>query len=91
MPVAYGPHSTHRQILLYSVLLFVIALMPALATGMLGAIYLLTATVLGLGLIWMAVKLIRKSSKAMARSMYKYSTTYLALLFLAMVLDTLLH
>jgi heme O synthase-like polyprenyltransferase len=34
--------------------------------------------------------MLRDTSKAMARRVYKYSTFYLALLFLAMMLDVLL-
>ena len=55
-----------------------------------GSIYVVAAAVLGLGLVWMAIKLMRVSTKAVARSLYKYSTMYLALLFLAMMLDILL-
>ncbi len=90
MPVAYGEASTHRQILLFSVLLLIMALLPGLVTGMLGPVYLIGALLLSLGLIRMALKLIRGSTKALARSTYKYSTTYLAMLFLVMILDTIL-
>ena len=90
MPVARGLKTTYHQILLYSVLLLAISLTPGLVDGTLGSFYLVSAAVLGLGLIWMAIKLMRVSTKAVARSLYKYSTMYLALLFLAMMLDILL-
>lgn len=90
MPVAYGEASTRRQILLFSALLFVVALLPGLVDGMLGTMYLILAALLGLGLLHVSLRLIRGSTKALARSTYKYSTTYLAALFLAMILDTLL-
>jgi protoheme IX farnesyltransferase len=89
MPVARGEEVTRRQILLYSVLLFVITLLPGMI-NMLGAFYLTVAIVLGAGLIWMAVRLIQVADKAVARSTYKYSTAYLAFLFLAMMLDIIL-
>lgn len=90
MPVAWGVRSTHRQILLYSVLLLLITLTPGLIGGMLGPVYLLVAATLGLILVWMSIRLMRVASKAMARTTYKYSTLYLALLFLTMILDTFL-
>ena len=38
-------------------------------------------------LVAMTIRLMRVSTKAMARTAYKYSTFYLALLFLAMLVD----
>lgn len=89
MPVARGEKVTRQQILLYSVLLFIITLLPG-TIDMLGALYMTAAILLGVGLIWMAIRLIQVADKAMARSTYKYSTAYLAFLFLAMMLDIIL-
>jgi protoheme IX farnesyltransferase len=86
MPVARGEQVTRIQILLYSIQLFLITLLPA-PLQMLGLFYFLAATALGVILIRMAVHLIRAADKAAARRMYKYSTAYLAFLFLAMILD----
>jgi len=57
---------------------------------MLGLFYFLAAVGLGTVLIQMAVQLIKAADKAAARRMYKYSTAYLAFLFLAMIVDQLL-
>jgi protoheme IX farnesyltransferase len=89
MPVARGEPVTRLQILLYSVQLVLITLAPVLS-GTLGAIYLLAAAVLGAELVRLSIRLLRDTSKAMARRAYKYSTMYLALLFLAMILDRLI-
>lgn len=89
MPVARGENVTRRQILVYSVLLFVITLLPG-TIDMLGAVYMTVAIVLGIGLIWMAMNLIKVANKAVARKTYKYSTAYLAFLFLAMIIDIIL-
>lgn len=86
MPVARGEAVTRIQILLYSVQLFLITLLPALLQ-MLGVFYFLAATALGIIMIRMAIRLIKIADKAAARQMYKYSTAYLAFLFLAMILD----
>jgi len=48
------------------------------------------AAILGLILIGLAGKLIHRADKATARALYKYSSLYLALLFLAMIFDRLL-
>jgi len=96
MPVARGERVTRYQILFYSIQLVLITLIPGLmlllptAPVMLEWIYLLLATLLGGGLIWMSIKLIRVADKATARSLYKYSSAYLAFLFLAMIFDRLL-
>lgn len=96
MPVARGETITRFQILFYSIQLVIISLSPALllwlpeAPLMLDGFYLSSAAILGLMLVAQAVKLIRRADKAAARALYKYSSLYLALLFLAMILDRLL-
>ena len=96
MPVARGEPVTRYQILLYSIQLVIISLTPGAlllhpqAPAMLGQFYLMCAAGLGMLLIWLAAKLIRRADKATARSLYKYSSLYLALLFLAMISDRLL-
>ncbi len=89
MPVAHGEEATRRQILLYSVQLVLITLLP-LPFKFLGGIYIVTAALLGVGMIYTAVKLIQKADGAAARTMYKYTTSYLAFLFLVMIVDRLL-
>lgn len=89
MPVAKGEAVTRQQILLYSIMLLLITLLPV-AFGFMGGIYLLSAVLLGVGLIRAAVTLLREKSGAAARAMYKFSTAYLAFLFMAMILDKIL-
>lgn len=86
MPVARGEATTRQQILLYAIMLMLISLLPVLF-GFLGAIYGLAAVVLGLGLIRASLNLIREQTGAAARATYKFSTAYLAFLFMAMILD----
>ena len=96
MPVARGETVTRIQILCYSVQLVIVSLSPAVllwlpqAPPMLGWFYLFAAATLGMILIGLGGKLIRRADKATARALYKYSSLYLALLFLAMILDRLL-
>lgn len=89
MPVAKGEQVTKVQILLYSIQLLMITLLPTFF-GVLGWVYFVLAVLLGGGLVWKSVQLLQLGSKKMARSTYKYSTAYLAFLFLAMIVDVLL-
>ncbi len=94
MPVARGEDTTRLQILLYSIQLVAITLIPGIAlllpgVEMLGILYVIAALVLGSVMIYMAAALIRKPDKHMARAVYKYSSAYLAFLFLAMIIDRL--
>lgn len=86
MPVARGEAVTRQQILLYSILLLLISLLPVVF-GFLSTIYLLAALALGLGLIRAAVNLMREQTGAAARRAYKFSTAYLAFIFMAMIFD----
>jgi protoheme IX farnesyltransferase len=86
MPVALGTEITRWQIVWYSLLLVVLTLLP-LPLGMLHGVYFVAALLLGAGLLYRAVRLLEQATKASARQMYKYSSAYLALLFLAMIVD----
>lgn len=88
LPAAWGQVEARRQIILYSVLLFVITLVP-FSFGALGLIYLLGAVGLGVYFLLLALNLWRNGAayKPIARKLYHFSNAYLALLFLAMVID----
>ncbi len=90
MPAARGEEVTRLQIVLYSVQLFIITLLPG-PFQMLGMVYMLAASLLGVGLIGMSLRLMKRQDGAAAKRMYKYSTAYLAFLFLAMMLDQILR
>jgi protoheme IX farnesyltransferase len=89
MPVARGEEVTRKQILFYSIQLLLLSLLPSLF-GTLGLLYGALALALGLGLIRMSLILIKNKDGATAKRTYKYSTAYLAFLFLAMILDVAL-
>jgi heme o synthase len=89
MPVARGEDVTRTQILLYSIQLIVLTLLP-LPFRILSVFYFICALVLGAGLIFHSLRLMRVKTKLVARQTYKYTTMYLALLFLAMIADVLL-
>lgn len=87
LPVVVGEHETRRQILLYSLLLLAATLI-LFAMRAMGIFYLAAALVLGGGLVFLAIRLLRSgTSQATARTLFWYSNLYLALLFAAMVVD----
>jgi protoheme IX farnesyltransferase len=87
LPVVHGEKETRWQIFLYSLLVVALTLLltPAKVTGM---FYLASAALLGGILLILAWILLRGGTNKQAWRMYKYSSYYLALLFLAMVVDT---
>jgi protoheme IX farnesyltransferase len=86
LPVVRGVKSTTTHILVYSVLLLICTLIPV-ATGAFGWIYAASALILGGIFIWRAVQLEHDSDRAVALRTYLFSLTYLALLFVMMVVD----
>lgn len=86
LPVTHGDRYTRLHILLYTIIMFVVTLLP-FATRLSGWLYLLGAIVLGAGfLYWAIVLMIGKNEKAPMET-FKYSIIYLMALFLVMLLD----
>lgn len=86
MPVTHGIAYTKLQTLLYTILLFVVTLLP-FATGMSGPLYLLGAVCLGGGFIYWAIAMMRGKDPKAPMSTFKYSIIYLMALFIVMLLD----
>ncbi|MCW5848780.1 MAG: heme o synthase [Anaerolineae bacterium] len=86
LPCVVGERETYKQILIYSVVLVALSVVFGPLSGM-GSIYLALALLLGGIFIWDAVKLAQQGGAAPAWKLYKYSLLYLALLFVAMMLD----
>lgn len=89
MPVVYGREETAKHILLYSFMLLAMCL-AFFSVARMGFIYLGSALVLNAAFIWYAVRLYRNPRPVLAWKMFHFSIYYLALLFAAMALDTLL-
>jgi len=87
LPVAYGIAFTRLHILLYTILLVIATLLPYL-TGMTGLVYLASAVALGAVFTRYAIQLRRKDAPAhLPMTMFRYSITYLMLLFAALLVD----
>jgi protoheme IX farnesyltransferase len=87
LPVVAGPAATRRQILLYSIVLVVSSLALVPVAGLAG-IYALTAAATGAWFIWKAYDLARHPESVSPMELYKYSLLYLAVVFVAMGIDT---
>ena len=90
LPVVAGVHETKKSIFKYSIALAVPTLF-LFATGAAGWVYLGGAAALSLGFIWYAWRLLRGQGIEGARATYLYSLAYLALLFGAIMVDSLVR
>jgi protoheme IX farnesyltransferase len=89
-PLVWGEAETKRQMLWYTVILIALTVLPW-AMGDLGGLYLASALVLGAILLRGVLRVIRAADFVKpAWSVYKFSLLYLALLFVAMVVDRLI-
>jgi len=87
LPVTHGIEFTKFQILLYTVLLFVVTLLPYL-TGMSGIIYLITAVILGVIFLVYAIKIcLEPENPKIAFKTFLYSVNYLMVLFVSLLVD----
>jgi len=86
LPVTHGVAFTKLHILLYTVIMFLITLLP-FATRLSGPLYLLGAVVLGIGFLYWAIVLMRGSNPNAPMETFKYSIIYLMALFVVMLLD----
>ena len=86
MAAVHGERATKWQMLIYTLILFPLALMPYFI-GLTGAIYAVIAAVLSGFFVVAAVQVLRTDDLRMARRMFGYSVFYLFALFLAMMGD----
>jgi protoheme IX farnesyltransferase len=86
LPVTHGRRYTQLMIVLYTVVLVAVSLLP-FAVRMSGPVYLGAALLLGGLFLLYAVQLYRDYSVELARATFKYSISYLAALFSALLLD----
>ena len=86
LPVTHGVEFTRLHVLLYTVILFVVSLLP-FATRMSGWIYLVVATVLGAGFLVHAVALYLRRDAGLPMRTFGYSIHYLLGIFGGLLLD----
>lgn len=89
LPVVHGERFTRRQILVYTILLVGTTLLLPLA-GAAGTLYLAAAIVLGGGMLIAAWRVWIKPGNKVAWVMYRWSSIYLMLIFMALVADSIM-
>ena len=86
-PLVWGERETMRQMIWYNVILIALTLLPV-AFGAFGIVYFVSAALLGVILLVGVIRVSRAEEWAKpAWRVYKFSLLYLALLFVAMVVD----
>jgi protoheme IX farnesyltransferase len=89
MPVVRGELETRRQIFVYTIeLVLVTLLLPIL--NLAGNLYLVSSLILGGALLYAAWAVWREGGNKVAWRMYKWSSTYLVFMFLAIMIDAVL-
>jgi protoheme IX farnesyltransferase len=88
LPVVRGEPETARAIVRYTLVMVAITLVPV-AVGTVGALYLVSAVVLGAVFLALALALRRAVTPLRAKRLFTYSLAYLALLFVALAVDPL--
>ena len=86
LPVTHGSAFTRLQILLYTVLLVIVTTLPYL-THMSGAVYLAGVSVLNLGFMWYALRMMISKDIMLPMYTFAYSITYLMVLFVFLLVD----
>ncbi len=86
LPVAYGIEFTKLNIYLYTILLVVVSILPFLV-GMSSWFYLMGALLLGARFLYWSHKLYFSEKLTVAMQTFKFSISYLMLLFLFLLID----
>ncbi|MBT3548972.1 MAG: protoheme IX farnesyltransferase [Gammaproteobacteria bacterium] len=86
LPVTHGKDFARLHIFLYSILLFCITLFPYIL-GLSGFIYLTGIVLIGLKFVIDSYILMTSKSHSQAIALFKYSITYLAILFALLLFD----
>jgi len=86
LPVTHGVPFTRWHIFFYTILLVLVTTMPFL-TGMSSLFYLAGTTVLNLGFLWYAFRLLRENDERLPMQTFGYSIIYLMVLFAFLLAD----
>lgn len=91
LPVVAGEAATRFQILLYTIILLPIVTLYYMVTSKLGIVYLVSASILGVIFLALAIKLYMTKSRKDTSILYRYSLLYMALIFVAIMVDAATH
>ena len=90
LPLTHGINFTKRCIMLYTIITASISYLPY-ALNMTGIIYLIGISILNLKYITLGIKLYLEENNKSAMPSFLFSITYLALLFLAILIDNFFY
>ena len=90
LPVTHGSAFTRLQILLYTVLLVIVTTLPYL-THMSGIVYLAGVSVLNIGFMWYALRMMTSKDVMLPMYTFAFSITYLMVLFIFLLVDHYVH
>lgn len=86
LPVTHGERYTKLHIFLYTIIMVLVTLLPFI-TGMMSWIYLIGASVLGVGFLYWSFLLMVSKREGLGMETFKYSIIYLMALFVVMLAD----
>ena len=86
LPVTHGVEFTKLQIVLYTIILFIVSVLPYVVL-MSGIIYLVSALILSSIFMYYAVKLFVSKDNEIAMKTFQFSIYYIFLIFLALLVD----
>jgi heme o synthase len=86
LPVTHGVEFTRLHILLYTIVLFIVTLLPYLV-GMSGMFYLVGAVLLGGGFLYYAIRMQYDHADRLAMQTFSFSIIYLMLMFAFLLVD----
>lgn len=86
LPVTHGVAFTKLQIVLYTIILFIVSILPYIVL-MSGGIYLVSAVILSSIFLYYSIKLYFSDDDAIAMKTFNFSICYIFLIFVALLLD----
>lgn len=86
LPVTHGVAYTKLHILLYTIIMIIVSILPFLI-GMSNILYLASALLLGGGFLYWSLVLFKTNNRQAPMATFRYSITYLGLLFVALLVD----
>ena len=86
LPVTHGVAFTKLQIVLYTIILFIVSILPYIVL-MSGGIYLVSAVILSSIFLYYSIKLYFSDYDAIAMKTFNFSIYYIFLIFVALLLD----
>ena len=86
LPVTHGVAFTKLQIVLYTIILFIVSILPYIVL-MSGGIYLVSAVILSSIFLYYSIKLYFSDDDAIAMETFNFSIYYIFLIFVALLLD----